>query len=89
MLDGVSMATTMGFTAVDGLPMGTRTGSLDPGVLLYLMDERKMDALQIPRTALLEGDGRTALAELLLDRARRLADRDHGRRSRPRQPRGG
>ena len=34
---GRSIATTMGFTAVDGLPMGTRTGSLDPGVILYLL----------------------------------------------------
>jgi acetate kinase len=34
----------MGFTAVDGLVMGTRCGSIDPGVLLYLMDERGMDA---------------------------------------------
>jgi acetate kinase len=41
---GVSMASTMGFTALDGLPMGTRCGALDPGVLLYLMDERRMDA---------------------------------------------
>jgi acetate kinase len=40
---GRSMASTMGFTAVDGLPMGTRSGSLDPGVILYLMDELKMD----------------------------------------------
>jgi acetate kinase len=38
-----SQASTMGFTAVDGLMMGTRTGNLDPGVLLYLMDYRKMD----------------------------------------------
>ncbi|MFY9314836.1 MAG: acetate/propionate family kinase [Burkholderiales bacterium] len=41
---GRSVASTMGFTAVEGLPMGTRTGSLDPGVLLYLMDQRRMDA---------------------------------------------
>jgi acetate kinase len=41
---GRSVATTMGFTAVDGLPMGTRCGSLDPGVLLYLMDRHGMDA---------------------------------------------
>ena len=34
-----SVASTMGFTAVDGLPMGTRCGNLDPGVILYLMDE--------------------------------------------------
>jgi len=41
------VATTMGFTALDGLPMGTRCGALDPGVLLYLMDERGMDARKI------------------------------------------
>ena len=35
--DGRSIASTMGFTAVDGLVMGTRTGALDPGVLLYLL----------------------------------------------------
>jgi acetate kinase len=40
---GKSVATTMGFTALDGLPMGTRSGALDPGVLLYLMDHEGMD----------------------------------------------
>jgi acetate kinase len=40
---GRSMATTMAFTPADGLPMGTRCGALDPGVILYLIDERKMD----------------------------------------------
>jgi acetate kinase len=44
---GRSVASTMGFTAVDGLLMGTRSGSLDPGVLLYLMDQRGMDARAI------------------------------------------
>jgi acetate kinase len=44
---GRSIATTMGFTAVEGLPMGTRSGSLDPGILLYLMDQRGMDARAI------------------------------------------
>jgi acetate kinase len=39
---GRSMASTMGFTAVDGLPMSTRCGALDPAVILYLMDERRM-----------------------------------------------
>ncbi len=39
----------MGFTAVDGLMMGTRCGSIDPGVLIYLMDERKMDARAVER----------------------------------------
>lgn len=42
--DGVSIATTMGFTAVDGLMMGTRCGALDPGVLIHLMDAWGMDA---------------------------------------------
>jgi len=42
--EGRSVASTMGFTAVDGLMMGTRTGSLDPGVILYLMQERGLDA---------------------------------------------
>jgi acetate kinase len=39
-----SVATTMGFTALDGLVMGTRCGAIDPGVLLYLMDAHGMDA---------------------------------------------
>ena len=38
-----SHATTMGFTALDGLPMGTRCGALDPGVVLYLLSEQRMD----------------------------------------------
>ncbi len=42
--EGRSVATTMGFTPLDGLPMGTRPGTLDPGVLLYLMDQHRMDA---------------------------------------------
>ena len=42
--EGRSFATTMGFTAVEGLVMGTRCGSIDPGVLIYLMDEHGMDA---------------------------------------------
>ena len=46
---GKSIASTMGFTAVEGLPMGTRCGSIDPGVILYLMDERNMDARAIEK----------------------------------------
>jgi acetate kinase len=41
---GRSVASTMGFSPLDGLPMGTRTGQLDPGVMLYLMQEEGMDA---------------------------------------------
>ncbi|RDI97070.1 acetate/propionate family kinase [Dyella solisilvae] len=43
MVGGRSVASTMGFTAVDGLPMGTRCGNLDPGVILYLIDALGMD----------------------------------------------
>ncbi|SAK66337.1 acetate/propionate family kinase [Caballeronia ptereochthonis] len=47
MLAGRSVASTMGFTAVDGLMMGTRCGNLDPGVILYLLDELGMNAREI------------------------------------------
>ena len=40
--DGRSMDTSMGFSALNGVPMGTRSGSIDPGVILYLMREKKM-----------------------------------------------
>ena len=44
---GRSVASTMGFTPLDGLPMGTRCGQLDPGVVLYLMAEKGMGAAEI------------------------------------------
>jgi len=49
MAAGCSVASTMGFTAVDGLPMGTRCGNIDPGVLLYCLDELRMDARAIEK----------------------------------------
>lgn len=49
MRSGKSVASTMGFTAVEGLMMGTRCGSIDPGVLIWLMDEKGMDARAIER----------------------------------------
>lgn len=42
-----SRATTMGFSALDGLMMGTRTGALDPGAILYLMEVEKLTPLQV------------------------------------------
>jgi acetate kinase len=39
---GRSVATTMGFTALDGLPMGTRCGAVDPGILLYLLEHEQL-----------------------------------------------
>jgi acetate kinase len=46
---GRSMDTTMGFTPTAGLLMGTRSGDIDPGVLLYLIEERKMTAKTVNR----------------------------------------
>ncbi|MGA7804842.1 acetate/propionate family kinase [Bradyrhizobium sp.] len=45
--DGQSVGSSMGFTALDGLPMGTRCGQLDPGVVLYLLKEKGMTTDQI------------------------------------------
>ena len=45
--DRRSIATTMGFTALDGLMMGTRSGAIDPGVIFYLMRERSMSAAEV------------------------------------------
>jgi len=44
-----SVASSMGFTAVDGLPMGTRCGAMDPGVVLYLIDQRGMSVRDVER----------------------------------------
>ena len=45
--DGRSVESTMGFTALDGLPMGTRAGQIDPGVVLYLFAEKGMSATEV------------------------------------------
>jgi acetate kinase len=45
--DGRCVDTTMAFTAVEGLPMGTRSGQLDPGVILYLLEEKKFTPAQV------------------------------------------
>lgn len=47
--DGKSVECTLGFTALDGLPMGTRPGQLDPGIVLYLMTEKAMSAKEVER----------------------------------------
>lgn len=46
---GRSIDSTMGFTALDGLPMGTRCGQLDPGVVLYLLQQKGLDAGAVER----------------------------------------
>ena len=56
MQDGASVATSMGFSALDGLMMGTRSGSLDPGVLLHLLaqgwDHRRLERLLYKQSGL-------------------------------------
>jgi acetate kinase len=44
---GRSIESTMGFTALDGLPMGTRPGQIDPGVVLYLVEQKGMSAAEV------------------------------------------
>ena len=46
---GQSIATTMGFSTIDGMPMATRSGSIDPGVLIHLLRERGMTPDQLER----------------------------------------
>ncbi|MCX2721392.1 acetate/propionate family kinase [Roseibium salinum] len=47
MKNGQSVESTMGLTALDGLPMGTRSGQLDPGVVLYLIEQRGMSTQEV------------------------------------------
>jgi acetate kinase len=72
---GRSVATTMGFSALDGLVMGTRPGSLDPGVLLYLMSHHKMDAGAI-EALLYNRSGLLGLSGISSDMRTLLASRD-------------
>jgi len=70
-----SVATTMGFSALDGLMMGTRCGSLDPGVLLYLMQTEKLGAAELERllyreSGLLGVSGLSASPKALLEAER-------------------
>ncbi len=49
MVNGRSVSSTMGFSALDGLPMGTRCGSIDPAVVFYMMREDKLDAAAVEK----------------------------------------
>lgn len=76
-----SVASTMGFTALDGLPMGTRCGAIDAGVVLWLMDQRGMGARQIEKllyqqSGLLGVSGLSSDMRTLLD-----SDTDGARRA--------
>jgi acetate kinase len=70
--DRRSIATTMGFTPVDGLVMGTRTGLLDPGVILYLLQHENMDATAV-ETLINEQSGLLGVSGLSSDMRTLLA----------------
>ncbi len=72
--NGQSIGSTMGFSALDGLPMGTRCGQLDPGVLLYLMEQgHSVDAIT---HILYKKSGLLGLSEISHDMRTLLASDD-------------
>ena len=73
---GRSVASTMGFTAVDGLAMGTRCGALDPGVILYLMTERRMSVGDVEQL-IYQKSGLLGVSEISSDMRMLLASDDH------------
>lgn len=71
MVEGRSVASSMGFSALDGLVMGTRCGALDPGAVLYLLQEKGMSTQQVSdllyrRSGLLGVSGISSDMETLL-----------------------
>ena len=75
MKNGRSVATTMGFSTLDGLVMGTRCGAIDAGVLLYLLDRRHM-TLQALEHLLYEESGLLGASEISSDMRELLASAD-------------
>lgn len=75
MLKRKSIATTMSFTALDGLPMGQRCGNIDPAVVLYLMEEKGMGAKAIG-DLLWHESGLLGVSELSNDMRTLLASSD-------------
>lgn len=72
---GRSVESTMGFTALDGLPMGTRPGQLDPGVVLHLIEQKGMSAAEVTRL-LYSGAGLKGLSGVSNDMRDLLASND-------------
>ena len=72
---GRSVESTMGFTALDGLPMGTRPGQIDPGVVLYLMSTKEMTASEV-QDFLYRDCGLKGLSGVSNDMRELLASRD-------------
>ena len=76
--DGRSVDTTMGFSPLEGVPMATRSGSVDPGALLYLLSSGRLDANELERALNFES-GLQGLAGTgdMLELERRAADGEH------------
>jgi acetate kinase len=74
---GRSIESTMGFTALDGLPMGTRPGQLDPGVVLHLIEEKEMSPADVTRL-LYGASGLKGLSGVSSDMRDLLASDDPG-----------
>jgi len=72
---GKSVDSTMGFTALDGLPMGTRPGQIDPGVVLYLIDQKGMTTAAVS-SLLYKGAGMKGLSGVSNDMRDLLASDD-------------
>jgi acetate kinase len=70
------VATTMGFSALDGLPMGTRCGELDPGVVLFLLEHEAMSPSDI-QDLLYRHSGMLGVSGLSPDLRDLLASPDH------------
>ncbi len=75
LVGGLSVETTMGFTALEGLVMGTRPGTIDPGVILYLLQQKQMSAEAI-ETLLYRQSGLLALSGVSSDMRQLLASDD-------------
>lgn len=74
--NGRSVASSMGFSALDGLPMGTRCGQIDPGVMLYMLDQEKLNTAQI-RQILYNESGLLGLSGGLSNDMRTLEEADN------------
>ncbi len=77
---GKSVTSTMGFSALEGLPMGTRCGALDPGVIIYLLDQKKLDARGL-ETLLYKQSGLLGVSGMSSDVRTLLASGEPGART--------
>ena len=75
MHDRRSVATTMGFTALEGLVMGTRSGAIDPGVIFYLVREKRMSVNEVEHM-LYHGSGLLGVSGVSSDMRQLLASSD-------------